>query len=101
MSDHTLQLYTLPLGQWATNCYILTCGGESLIVDPAAEPERILAAVAGTTVKAVLLTHAHPARQGIRKSGTRESGGWPLPDSLIPQSLLPGSGLLPRPRDGS
>ncbi len=55
-----IELNTLPLGQWATNCYILACGQESLIVDPAAEPERILAAVAGATVKAILLTHAHP-----------------------------------------
>ena len=47
MKTCQLQLHTLPLGQWATNCYILTCGQESLIVDPAAEPERILAAVAG------------------------------------------------------
>ncbi len=59
-SVDALQLHTLPLGEWATNYYLLTCGRESLIVDPAAEPERILAAVAGATVKAILLTHAHP-----------------------------------------
>ena len=55
-----IHLHTLPLGEWSTNCYVLTGGQESLIVDPAAEAERILAAVAGTTVKAILLTHAHP-----------------------------------------
>ena len=32
------------------------------LIHNAAEPERILAAVAGVTVKAVLLTHAHPDR---------------------------------------
>jgi len=58
-SESNLHLHTLPLGEWSTNCYVLTCGQESLIVDPAAEAESILAAVAGTTVKAILLTHAH------------------------------------------
>ena len=53
------QLITLSLGQWNTNCYVLIGGGESIIVDPAAEPERILAAVEGTAVKAILLTHGH------------------------------------------
>ena len=53
------QLITLPLGQWDTNCYVLIGGEESIIVDPAAEPEHILAAVEGTAVKAILLTHGH------------------------------------------
>jgi hydroxyacylglutathione hydrolase len=54
------QLVTLPLGQWNTNCYVLIGGGESVIVDPAAEPKRILAAVEDTAIKAILLTHGHP-----------------------------------------
>lgn len=53
------QLIALPLGKWNTNCYVLIRGGESIIVDPAAEPERILAAVEGTAVQAILLTHGH------------------------------------------
>ena len=40
------QLITLPLGKWDNNCYVLIGGGESIIVDPTAEPERILAEVA-------------------------------------------------------
>ncbi|MFZ5916891.1 MAG: MBL fold metallo-hydrolase [Chloroflexota bacterium] len=60
MSSHTnLQLRALPLGEWGTNCYILTAQRESIVVDPAAEAERILAAVADTTVRAILLTHGH------------------------------------------
>jgi len=60
MSSHTnLQLRALPLGEWGTNCYILTVQRESIVVDPAAEAERILAAVADTTVRAILLTHGH------------------------------------------
>jgi len=59
MDEHALQLHTLALGPWQTNCYVLVDDGESVVVDPAGEAERILAAVEGTTVRAILLTHAH------------------------------------------
>jgi hydroxyacylglutathione hydrolase len=59
IDEHVLQLNTLALGPWPTNGYVLIDGGESIIVDPAAEAERILAAVEGTAVKYILLTHAH------------------------------------------
>jgi glyoxylase-like metal-dependent hydrolase (beta-lactamase superfamily II) len=55
-----LELKTLALGPWPTNGYVLVAGAESAVVDPAAEPERIVAAVAGTDVRAILLTHGHP-----------------------------------------
>ena len=58
--EYSFQMITLSLGEWSTNCYVLISGGESIIVDPATEPERILAAVDGTAVKAILLTHGHP-----------------------------------------
>ncbi len=59
---HHLDITRLALGEWGTNCYILTFGPtrDGLIVDPAAEPERILEAVADLNVSAILLTHAHP-----------------------------------------
>jgi glyoxylase-like metal-dependent hydrolase (beta-lactamase superfamily II) len=59
IDEHVLQLNTLVLGPWPTNGYVLIDDGESIIVDPAAEAERILAAVEGTAVKYTLLTHAH------------------------------------------
>jgi glyoxylase-like metal-dependent hydrolase (beta-lactamase superfamily II) len=55
----TVQLRTLSLGEWPTNCYVLTFDGQSVIVDPAAEAERILAVVEDTAVRAILLTHGH------------------------------------------
>jgi hydroxyacylglutathione hydrolase len=58
-NEHVLQLRTLALGPWPTNGYVLIDGRESIVVDPAAEAERILAAVEGTVVKYILLTHAH------------------------------------------
>ena len=57
--EPVLELHILSVGEWPTNCYILTCAGQSYIIDPAAEAERILAVVEGVAVKAVLLTHAH------------------------------------------
>jgi hydroxyacylglutathione hydrolase len=56
-----VKLRKLTVGPYDTNCYVLICptGGESIIVDPAAEGERILSEVEGTTVKYILLTHAH------------------------------------------
>jgi hydroxyacylglutathione hydrolase len=56
-----VMLTKLTVGPYDTNCYILTCptSGESIIVDPAAEGQRILQEVEGTTVKYTLLTHAH------------------------------------------
>ncbi len=71
------QLITLPLGQWNTNCYVLFAGGESIIVDPAAEPKRIFAAVEGTAVKAILLTHGHPDHVQALDS-VRQATGVPL-----------------------
>ena len=60
MTDESvLRLQVLTLGEWETNCYVLADGGECIVVDPAAEAERILAAVEGVTVRAILLTHGH------------------------------------------
>jgi len=56
-----VELIKLAVGPYDTNCYVLTCptSGESIIVDPAAEGARILRETEGTTVKYILLTHAH------------------------------------------
>lgn len=53
----------LPLGVIQTNCYVVGCAatGEGVVIDPADEAGRILAAVkaAGLTIKYILNTHAH------------------------------------------
>jgi hydroxyacylglutathione hydrolase len=59
MSPEAIRLSILPLGEWHTNCHILISAGQSVIIDPAAEADRILAAVEGTVVQSILLTHAH------------------------------------------
>jgi hydroxyacylglutathione hydrolase len=55
-----IEIITLTVGPLAENCYIVhdSRSGESLVVDPGAEPERLIAAIPGR-VRAILLTHAH------------------------------------------
>jgi hydroxyacylglutathione hydrolase len=74
-----VMLTKLAVGPYDTNCYLLTCPitGESIIVDPAAEGERILQEVGGTPVKYILLTHAHPDHVGALAE-VRETTGAPL-----------------------
>jgi glyoxylase-like metal-dependent hydrolase (beta-lactamase superfamily II) len=47
------------VGQYDNNVYVVASNGEAVIVDGAAEADRILAAVKGLAVKAVLETHNH------------------------------------------
>lgn len=58
-----LQIHTLPLGDYQTNCYILHQEGnrDCLVIDPGYEPEIILSFLSekGLTLQAILLTHGH------------------------------------------
>ena len=59
----TIQIDLLPLGMIQTNCYIVgdSDTGDAIIIDPAAEGDRILAHVKerGYTVREILITHTH------------------------------------------
>jgi len=57
-----LKLGTVSVGEYATNCYLLTCPetSQSLVVDPGGSAETVLALCEGTHVTRVLLTHGHP-----------------------------------------
>lgn len=56
-----LQLQIRPVGEYATNCYLLACPetGQALLVDPGADPDAVLAMCAGLRVTRILLTHGH------------------------------------------
>ncbi len=56
-----LKLWTLPVGDYGTNCYLLTCPdiGRGLLVDPGADAQAILALCKDWQVTRILLTHGH------------------------------------------
>ena len=58
-----LQIHTLPLGDYQTNCYILHQEGnrDCVVIDPGYEPEIILSYLGekDLTLQAILLTHGH------------------------------------------
>jgi hydroxyacylglutathione hydrolase len=49
------------VGPWETNTYVLVCPdtGRSVLVDPAGEPETLLAMLGDTEPVGILITHAH------------------------------------------
>ena len=61
-----LELRTRPVGPWPMNTYILVCPAtrQSVLIDPGAEPETLLAMVADTQPIGMLLTHSHPDHLG-------------------------------------
>ncbi|MDR2493478.1 MAG: MBL fold metallo-hydrolase [Coriobacteriales bacterium] len=51
-----------PFSRFLMNCYLLSADGDAtevLVVDPGAEPERILTRLAGRKISAIVLTHRH------------------------------------------
>jgi len=56
-----LKLQVLSVGEYGTNCYLLTCPetGRALLVDPGADPEAVLALCEEAQVTRILLTHGH------------------------------------------
>ena len=71
-----LKVHTLTLGAYQTNCYIIheesskTC----CVIDPGYEADTILDALAGKTLKAILLTHGHFDHVGAVKELVAETG---------------------------
>lgn len=61
MSQATITIQTFTLGQWQTNCYVLSAGQACWIIDAGFAPEPMLDAIdqQGLAVEKVVLTHAH------------------------------------------
>ena len=56
-----MEIYNLFPGSFASNCYLLLCGGEAAVVDPSADADAILQKITehGAALKYILLTHGH------------------------------------------
>lgn len=80
-----MKVETITVGAFQENSYLLVDeeSGESALIDPGAEAERLIAAVerSGTSLKAMWLTHAHIDHVGGIAGVKRR---WPVPIYLHP-----------------
>ncbi len=66
MKQTEMALRVRAVGPWETNTYVLVCPdtGKSVLLDPAAEPETLLAMLGNSEPVGILITHAHPDHIG-------------------------------------
>ena len=88
------RLTTVRVGGLETNCYILApdSGGECAVIDPGAEPQRIIDEItaAGLTVRYILSTHGHADHTGAATGVQDAAGGQYYLDAAdIEYSLAP------------
>mgnify|MGYP000088294956 CR=1 FL=1 len=97
-----MRVERIVVGALETNCYLVSCDetGEAVVIDPGAEPERILRAVekAGARVVAIVNTHGHfdhIAANGPLKDVTHaEVWVHPSDADMLTDGNLNGSALL-------
>ena len=54
-----MKIETLVVGTLQENCYIVTIGDNSIIIDPGDDADRIIDACKGKSIKEILVTHHH------------------------------------------
>ena len=73
-----MNIKTLPLGDYQTNCYLVWAEGSKscAVIDPGYEARRVLSAAEklGLTIDAVLLTHGHFDHVGAVEEIVEETG---------------------------
>lgn len=71
------EIKRLSVGFLENNCYILKCAhtGETIIIDPAAEAERILAEIDREKVRYILITHGHKDHIGALEEVREKTRG--------------------------
>lgn len=64
--DPRLELCHRVVGPWSMNAYAVVCPrtGQSVLVDPGADPEALEDMLAGSTPVAIVVTHGHPDHIG-------------------------------------
>lgn len=73
----SVRVRKLEVGWAENNCYILTCPEtmESIVIDPAAEADKILGECKGVRVKYILITHGHQDHVGALSEVKDSTGG--------------------------
>ena len=95
-----MRIERIVVGPLETNCYVISCEetGRAVVVDPGAEPERILRAVEGLEVVAILDTHGHYDHVGANGQVKDATGAdvWihPSDSGMLSDGDLNGSTLL-------
>ena len=69
-----MNIRKLTLGLYQTNTYLLANDTEAVVIDPGYEADTILDALAGRSLKAILLTHGHFDHVGAVKELVAETG---------------------------
>ena len=61
VQDDAVRIIRMGLGPFGTNAYIVVCqaSGDSILVDAPGEADKVLAQLAGTNLKYIVLTHTH------------------------------------------
>jgi hydroxyacylglutathione hydrolase len=61
-----MEMKRLEVGFMENNCYILLCPEtrEAVVIDPASDPDRIIAEIKGLAVRHILITHGHRDHTG-------------------------------------
>lgn len=54
-----MEVRTLVVGTYETNCYQLIEGADVLVIDPGASARKLIELIADANLKAILLTHGH------------------------------------------
>ena len=62
-----MEVKSFTVGPLAANCYVVSAGGDAVVVDPGAEAARIIKAVGDRRVAAILATHGHSDHIGAVK----------------------------------
>jgi hydroxyacylglutathione hydrolase len=69
-----MEIVNIVVGSLETNCYVLRSGDSAMIIDPGAEPAKIINAVTGLKVGLILATHRHYDHIDALKEAKKATG---------------------------